>query len=89
MTEDQRQWAMNRIRAKRAFWMHLAVYIVVNTFLVLIWWLTSADFFWPMWPMLGWGIGVASHAVTLSIGTSRVTEQQIARELAGRASGGR
>ena len=30
--------------------------------LVAIWALTGAGYFWPIWPMLGWGIGVASHA---------------------------
>lgn len=89
MTEDQRQWAINRIRAKRAFWMHLAVYILVNTFLVLIWWLNSTDYFWPVWPMLGWGIGVAAHAVTLGVGTSSITEERIAREMEGRVTVGR
>ena len=30
--------------------------------LVVIWALTGAGYFWPIWPMLGWGIGVLSHA---------------------------
>ena len=86
MTDDQRQWAINRIRAKQAFWIHLTVYILVNAFLVFIWWITTADYFWPMWPMLGWGIGVVAHAVTLGVGTSRITEERITRELEGRAT---
>lgn len=32
--------------------------------LVTIWLLTtSSGYFWPVWPMLGWGIGLASHGL--------------------------
>lgn len=89
MTEDQRQWAINRIRAKRAFWVHLTVYILVNALLVFIWAINTSDYFWPMWPMLGWGIGVVAHAVGVGVGTSKITEERIAREIEGRAAVGR
>ena len=84
MTQEERKWAINRIRAKRAFWVHLAVYIAVNALLVFIWAASSGDYFWPMWPMLGWGIGVVSHAVTVHVGPSKISEDQIERELRGR-----
>ena len=84
MTEEQRQWAVNRIRAKRAFWVHLAVYVAVNAFLVFIWAVSSGDYFWPVWPMFGWGIGVVAHAVTVYVGPSTISEERIERELRGR-----
>jgi hypothetical protein len=84
MTEDQRQWAIRRIRAKRGFLTHLAVYLAVNVLLVLIWAMTSATHFWPVWPMLGWGIGVVAHAVSVYFGPSEISEAQIDRELQGR-----
>ena len=37
---------------------HLRAYIAVNVMLVAIWALTGAGYFWPIWPILGWGIGV-------------------------------
>ncbi len=37
---------------------HLRAYIAVNAMLVAIWALTGAGYFWPIWPILGWGIGV-------------------------------
>jgi Domain of unknown function (DUF1707)/2TM domain len=37
---------------------HLRAYIAVNLMLVAIWALTGAGYFWPIWPILGWGIGV-------------------------------
>lgn len=84
MTDEQREWAIKRIRAKRGFWVHLAVYLAVNTLLVIIWAASSGDYFWPVWPMLGWGIGVVAHAATLRVGPSEISEERIDRELRGR-----
>jgi hypothetical protein len=47
---------------RRDFQEHLRAYLMVMVLLVAIWALTGAGYFWPVWPMLGWGIGVASHA---------------------------
>ena len=80
-TLDQRQQATRRIEAKRGFRVHFAVYLAVNAVLVLIWALVSDGFFWPVWPMLGWGIGVAAHAASVYFGPSEITEAQIDREM--------
>jgi len=84
MTEEQRQGAIRRIQAKRGFRVHFAVYLAVNALLVLIWALTSATYFWPVWPMLGWGIGVVAHGVSVYARPKEITEAQIDRELQGR-----
>ena len=47
---------------RRDFQEHLRAYLMVMVLLVAIWALTGAGYFWPVWPMLGWGIGVMSHA---------------------------
>jgi 2TM domain len=36
-------------------------YVVVNAFLVLVWAVTGGGYFWPMWVMAGWGIGLVLH----------------------------
>ena len=84
MTDEQRQQAIRRIRAKREFRVHLTVYLAVNALLVLIWAMTSAAYFWPVWPLLGWGIGVAVHAVSVYGGSPEISEAQIDRELQSR-----
>ncbi len=81
MTDEQRQWAIRRIRAKREFRVHVFVYLAVNALLVFIWAMSSATFFWPVWPMLGWGIGLVAHAVSVYGGTSGISDAQIEREL--------
>ena len=81
MTEEQRQQAIRRIQAKRGFRVHFAVYLAVNALLVAIWAITSAGYFWPIWPMLGWGIGVAAHAAGVYFGPAEISEAQIDREI--------
>lgn len=56
---DLRKRAEKRLRAKRDLGAHLLAYILVNGFLVVIWAMTSGGFFWPAFPILGWGIGLA------------------------------
>ena len=41
---------------------HLWSYLQVMALLIVIWALTGADYFWPIWPMVGWGFFVLSHA---------------------------
>ncbi len=55
--KDQQLWQIAKKRA--AFKISLLMYILVNCFLVAVWYFTShRGGFWPMWPILGWGIGV-------------------------------
>ena len=41
---------------------HVRSYLLVMALLVGIWAATGAEYFWPVWPMLGWGFAVASPA---------------------------
>ena len=41
---------------------HLVAFVLVNLLLIGIWAATGAGYFWPIWPLLGWGVGVLSHA---------------------------
>jgi hypothetical protein len=42
---------------------HVRMFLLVNGLLIGIWLLSGAGYFWPMWPFLGWGIGLAAHAL--------------------------
>ena len=42
---------------------HLRVFVAVQLLLVAIWALTGAGYFWPVWPFMGWGIGVLVHGM--------------------------
>ena len=54
--------ARKRVEEKKGFFIHLAVYIIINTLLVFIWLMTGAGFPpWFIYPLLGWGIGLLFH----------------------------
>lgn len=40
---------------------HVLAFLAVNALLIAIWAATGADYFWPIWPLLGWGLGLVSH----------------------------
>ncbi len=50
--------AHRRLRERRDFRLHLLVYVLVNLMLVAIWAATGGPF-WPIFPIFGWGLGVA------------------------------
>jgi uncharacterized membrane protein len=61
-SDDLRTLARSRLVKRREFTAHLAAYVLVNVFVVAIWAFTGAGFFWPVFPILGWGIGVFFHS---------------------------
>jgi uncharacterized membrane protein len=82
-TRDQiaRDRAVTRLKKRRDFRGHLLVYVLVNTFIVVIWAVTGPHgFFWPVFPIVGWGIGVVMNAWDV-YWRPRITEQDIQREM--------
>jgi hypothetical protein len=80
--EDLRKQALERVKKRRDFWPHLLVYLMVNTLLVVVWAMTSSGgFFWPVFPIAGWGIGIVMHAWDAFWRTG-ITEEDIDREVA-------
>jgi hypothetical protein len=41
---------------------HFTVFLLVNLMLIAIWAACGFGYFWPMWPLMGWGIGMVKHA---------------------------
>lgn len=56
-----REREARQILRRRGFYVHLAIYLAVNAMLVVIWAITGTDHPWFLYPLLGWGIGVAAH----------------------------
>lgn len=76
-----RREAIQRLKKRRDFGAHLLMYLMVNTFLVVIWWMNGTDvFFWPMFPIVFWGIGVVMNAWDV-YGPSTFDETAIRREM--------
>ena len=83
MTDDVelRRLAIRRADMKLAFRSHLMAYVIVNAGLVMINLITSDDYFWAIWPMLGWGIGLAAHGVTVYMDGEGMRDRMIEQEL--------
>jgi hypothetical protein len=57
------------------------VYALVNAFLVVIWAITDLHgFFWPVFPIVGWGIGVVLNAWDV-YGRGEIDENRIQHEM--------
>jgi fatty acid desaturase len=78
---DPRARAMERLKARRRFTRHAAVYGLVIAAFVVIWLLTNrGGYFWPVWPALVWGVALAVHA-WMAFGRTPIGEAQIEREM--------
>src|SRR5215467_12875250 len=79
--QASRDRAVTQLKKRRDFYGHLLVYVLVNTFLVVIWAVTGAHgFFWPVFPIVGWGIGVVMNAWDV-FWRPPITEHDIQREI--------
>jgi len=88
INEQQYQEAKRRVRRIAEFYQHLGVYIVVNIGLVAINLISNPEDIWFVYPLIGWGIGVAAHGlkVFMTDGWSRSWEERKIREMMERES---
>ncbi len=77
--EERRELAVKQLKKKREFSADLFAYVVVNAFIVGIWAVTGSGFFWPIFPILAWGMGLIFHA--WDVYQRPPTEEQIRREM--------
>jgi class 3 adenylate cyclase len=83
--ESQRRNLRRRSILKNpAFRSHIAVYGLTNGFLVGIWAVTGADFFWPFFPAGGWGIGLGMHALATAAYEQKRLEKSLSPSNEGR-----
>ena len=75
--------ARARAKSKYGFYVHLAVYLAVMAFLVILNIVTSPGANWSIWPLLGWGLAVMLPGVRVffSSGESRIVDALTEREL--------
>ncbi|MEH2313080.1 MAG: 2TM domain-containing protein [Nostoc sp.] len=58
--EERSQRTFNTFR-RRDFWTHFVSFIAVNLFLILLNLITSPSYFWSIFPVIGWGLGLFFH----------------------------
>ena len=86
--EELRKLAINRLKQKQAFRTHLFSFVVVNATLWIIWLITAisgsggAWFPWPIFPTLGWGIGLAFNwRAAYGPGSRMISESEVEAEI--------
>lgn len=80
MNEKQ---ARKRVKEIKKFYSNAIAYVLVNTFLLVLNLVTSPEHLWFIYPLLGWGLGLASHATQVygMPGLSSDWEERKVREL--------
>ncbi len=80
--EQEQAKARWRKRRQAAFYHNLRAYVLVNVFLIAINLLTTPHgYFWAIWPMLGWGLGLAFHAAATFFPNGRKLDRHIRRKV--------
>ena len=55
--------AKKRVKKVKGFYSHLGTWLVFCAFFIFLNITTSSNSFWAIWPIAGWGLGVALHAI--------------------------
>ena len=63
--EEIERLAHKRTRAKLAWYIHALVYVVVNLFIFAISRYGFGSRPWSVFPLLGWGLGLALHGISV------------------------
>jgi 2TM domain len=73
----EQEWLKNNVEVKKeqmsnsqqrkGFKSHLFVFIAINSFLVILNLVVSPGYFWAIFPMLGWGLGLLLHGIKVYI----------------------
>lgn len=81
--DDLRTFARKRIKAKREFWNLVFIFVIITVIVNTVWLYTGPnDYYWPMWPMLGFGIATLFTALgAYGPGGRPISEEQIDREI--------
>lgn len=53
--------AKKKVNAKKGFFVHFTCYAIFTIFLFTLNMRTSPEFWWSLFPILGWGMGVVGH----------------------------
>jgi len=73
--------AKRRVLLKKSIKWHVIIYLIINAFLCVVYYLTTPDgYFWPMWSMAGWGLGLIVHVVVVCSVLSSTRNRQNAVE---------
>ena len=75
--------AKKKVEARMGFYTHLAVYLAVITMLTILNLTVAGDYFWAIWPMIGWGSGLIIYGLFTFVfdSQSSLKERLIEKEI--------
>ncbi len=78
---DLQRQAQRRVKQKMGFYIHATVFVVVNLGLAALSWAGGRS--WHLWPLAGWGLGLAIHGIVTfaSLNGDGLREQMMEREV--------
>lgn len=72
-----------RVKARMGYYTHLGIYAAVNAVLFAANWANTGvyGFEWFTWPLVGWGICLTFHFLSVFVFRGGITEKMIQREM--------
>jgi hypothetical protein len=67
LSEEMERMAQKRAGAKLGWYIHAIVYVLVNLFIFAISRYGFGSRPWSVYPLLGWGLGLALHGVSVFV----------------------
>jgi hypothetical protein len=74
-----REREAKQIVRRRAFLLHVAVFVATNAFIFVVWVLVGGGFPWFLFVLFGWGIGLVAHGAAAYL-LADATDVVLARE---------
>jgi hypothetical protein len=80
--EEIDRLARKRAGAKMGWYVHACMYVLVNAFMFAVSYLGMRNRAWSIYPVLGWGLGLALHGIAVFVlgGGSGFRERLVERE---------
>ena len=69
-----------QIQRWRDFGSQVLAYVMGNLVFIIIWAVQGKGFFWPMYPLLVWGLGLSVQHFTMVI-RGPITDEEVRRSL--------
>lgn len=57
------QRIFEQAKRKVGFKIHFTIFILLIPVNWIIWYFTDRNYLWPVWPLLGWGLGILFHYI--------------------------
>ena len=82
-TRDEQRWREEFRRKQRSRAMaHISSFFGTNLFMIAIWFLAGGGYFWPIWLLIFWGLGVVKDVVSAMFPQSQGYRDGLSRYMA-------